>query len=121
MWPEIHISIMGTEPVLTVETAQLLEMIDHTQSIANACACVHISYSKGWNLLKRMEREAGFALIERYAGGEGGGGSHLTAQGKAFLENYQAYCRDIAAYARQQFAKRFTTSKESENQDEHVL
>ena len=107
LWADIQILLMSTEPVLSQESAQLLEMIEHTHSIASACACVHMSYSKGWKLLNSMEQESGMQLIERFAGGDGGGGTSLTPQGRQLLKNYQAYCAEVRAYAQQRFRERF--------------
>ena len=115
LWADITITLMGVESVLSQESAQLLEMIGHTHSIANACACVHISYSKGWKLLNQMEKEIGFSLVERNAGGEGGGSSSLTPRGRRLLEAYQAYCAEVRRYAQNLFEQKFSMVQEDEN------
>lgn len=108
LWPDIHIHIAKGDTILTPETAQYLEMIGHTGSIQNACACMHMSYSRGWTLLNKMEKELGYPLVGRYAGGSGGGGSTLTPRGQQLLTAYQEY-RDILHRAAEElFQKAFT-------------
>ena len=91
LWPDIRIHITKGDAILTPETSQYLEMIAHTGSIQSACACMHMSYTKGWKLLNQIEKELGYSLVERYPGGTSGGGSALTARGQRLLEAYQRY------------------------------
>ena len=42
-------------------------------------------------MVKRAEREFGFAMTQRTIGGKGGGGSTITPQAKELLMRYQAY------------------------------
>ena len=91
LWPDIQVHISKGDVILTPAIVQFLEMIDHTSSIQSACACTHMSYSTGWKLLNRIERELGYALVERYPGGSNGGGSCLSAMGRNMLDAYQRY------------------------------
>ena len=58
--------------------AQFLSLIDYTGSIQTACRQLHISYTKGWNLIKAAEGQMGFPVLETQSGGAKGGGSRLT-------------------------------------------
>lgn len=91
LWPDIHVNIAKGDTILTPETAQFIEMLDHTGSIQSACSCMHMSYSRGWRLLNQMEKDLGYSLVERFPGGASGGGSRLTAKGKRLLTAYQSY------------------------------
>ena len=108
LWSDIHIHIAKGDTILTPETAQFLEMIDHTGSIQSACACVHISYTRGWKLLNQIERELGYPLVARFPGGASGGGSRLTDKGKQLLDAYQRYRDAVRETAETLFAKIFT-------------
>ncbi|MEG2174805.1 MAG: NTP transferase domain-containing protein [Oscillospiraceae bacterium] len=100
---EMQLGIASDDVFMTVESIQLLEMIAHTGSIQAACACMHMSYSKGWRMVNLMERELGFHILERTAGGMAGGGSRLTAQGDELL----AACQSFYLCARRSVEKLF--------------
>ena len=95
LWPDIRIHISKGGVILTPETAQYLEMIGHTGSIQSACACVHISYTKGWKLLNQIEEEFGYPLVIRSPGGVSGGGSALTPEGERLLSAYQHFREEL--------------------------
>ena len=73
--PDIQVQFTRSGETLTPESVQLLEMIDHIGSMQSACACMHMSYSKGLQILKKTEQMLGYALIDRFSGGGSGGGS----------------------------------------------
>jgi len=109
LWPEIDIRISKGDVVLDPEKAQLVEMIGHTGSIQTACACMHMSYSKGWKLLNRMEEELGYPLLERSTGGASGGGSTISEKGRRLLDAYSLYRIRMKEAAETLFAEIFTT------------
>lgn len=106
-WPEVRILIGRGGWLFRPEDAQLLEMIGQTGSIQRACACVHISYTRGWTRLRDMERELGMKLTERNVGGTEGGGTALSADGRALLEAYRRYASELAAESRAAFHRAF--------------
>lgn len=95
LWAELQVSVGKGDVILTPETAQFLEMIGHTGSIQSACACVHMSYTKGWRLLNQIEKAMGYPLVERFPGGVSGGGSTLTPRGRSLLEAYQRFRDEV--------------------------
>ena len=107
LWPDISVTIAKADTVLTPKIAQFLEMIDHTGSIQNASACLHMSYTTGWKLLNSVETELGYLLIERKSGGEKGGGSSLTGKGRKLLQAYNDYLEDIRSYSKKSFDEHF--------------
>ena len=104
---DLQVNIGMEELFLTTENVQLLDMIGQTGSIQNACACMHISYSKGWKAINLMERELGFPVVRRVAGGAEGGGSSLTERGAQLLASYRAFHREISDQARRLFDQHF--------------
>jgi len=104
---ELQLNIGMEELFLTMENVQLLDMIGQTGSIQNACACMHISYSKGWKAIKTMERQLGFPVVQRVAGGADGGGSFLTERGAELLSCYRAFHQNVLEEARRQFDLHF--------------
>ena len=104
---ELHLQLAVEEVFLTPETAQLLEMIENTGSIQNACGCMHMSYSKGWKAINFMEKQLGFPVLVRSAGGTDGGGSALTERGKRLLNAYQRLQNETREAAQTLFAACF--------------
>jgi len=63
----------------------LLEKIDEYGSITKAAIAAGVSYKTAWDTIDLMNNLADKPLVERAAGGKGGGGTHLTAAGKKLL------------------------------------
>ena len=78
--------------------ARLLHGIDRTGSLRAAAMSMDMAYTKALKLIRNAENALGFALIHRSTGGKDGGGSHLTPEGKEWLERYEAY-RDACIQA----------------------
>lgn len=69
--------------------ARLMEYIEKTGSMQEACLEMGLSYSKGARMIKSAEKQLGFKLLERRIGGSGGGGSRLTDEGMDLLKKYR--------------------------------
>ncbi len=74
---------------------RLLEYIDETGSIQAAASRMHMSYSKSWKMINKVEQEMGFPFLNRSNGGRSGGSSTLTEEGRLFIERYQAMSQDM--------------------------
>ena len=77
---------------------RLLRAVEQTGSLRAAAASMGMAYTKALKLLRRAEAALGCPLTARAAGGRDGGGSCLTAEGRAWLEGYER-CRDACAEA----------------------
>ena len=73
----------------------LLKYIDETGSIQAAAAKMNMSYSKGWKIINRAEKELGFRFLNRCNGGKNGGSSTITPEGRVFMERYHAMVEDM--------------------------
>jgi molybdate transport system regulatory protein len=60
----------------------LLEKIDELGSITKAAKAAGISYKNAWDTINCINNLADKPLVERLAGGKGGGGTSLTMEGK---------------------------------------
>ena len=69
---------------------ELLAAIGQTGSISQAAKALGISYKGAWDAIDAMNNLAGEALVERVAGGKGGGGTRLTARGEQLVTNFRA-------------------------------
>ncbi len=68
---------------------RLLACIAEYGSITQAAKAAGLSYKAAWDAVEAMHQLAGVALVERVAGGKGGGGTRLTGRGQQLLANYQ--------------------------------
>ena len=87
--------------------AQFLELVDQTGSMQNACSRMHLSYSKGWKMVNLVERQLGFPVLTRKAGGMDGGGSQLTERGRDFVSKYLRFQLETRQAADDMFRQYF--------------
>lgn len=96
--PQAALSLWRNEEFFGPFMAQLLSLTDYTGSLQTACRQLHISYTKGWSMIRSAQKQLGFPLLLTQSGGMGGGSSRLTPQAKDFLSRYfkmeQALCRE---------------------------
>lgn len=78
----------------------LLQYIDETGSIQAAAAKMNMSYSKGWKMINKVEKELGFRFLNRCNGGKNGGSSTITPEGRLFMERYHAMLEDMKRITR---------------------
>ncbi|MEQ8397098.1 LysR family transcriptional regulator [Thalassobaculum sp.] len=89
MRPRIRL-LIGDAVALGPGKASLLEAIGQTGSIAAAARSMGMSYGRAWQLVQAMNGDFRSPLIERVAGGRGGGGAMLTELGRDALDRYRA-------------------------------
>lgn len=87
--------------------ARLMEYIEKTGSMQEACLEMGLSYSKGARMIKTAEKQLGFKLLERRIGGSGGGGSQLTEKGRELLKKYRQLTRRVQEDADRAFEEIF--------------
>jgi molybdate transport system regulatory protein len=71
------------------DRVELLAAIATTGSITSAAKAVGMSYKGAWDAIEAMNNLAGEPLLERVAGGKGGGGTRLTRRGAQLVENFR--------------------------------
>ena len=109
---KIQVKLTGQETFFGPGPKQLLIAIQSKGSVAGACEAIGISYSKGRGIIRRMEQELGFELVERRQGGPGGGSSGLTPKGEKFLELFAGYEGAVQDYAVSVFEDYFSKLEE---------
>lgn len=104
--PRIRL-LIGDAVALGPGKARLLEAIGDTGSIAAAARAMGMSYARAWQLVQAMNGDFRGPLVERTAGGRGGGGAILTDLGREALSRYRAMedrAGDAVAGALDEFA-----------------
>ncbi len=89
--PVINISLTKEKPFFDSKIAMLLMLIDETKSVRAAGQRMQLSYSSCWNIIRTLESQLNYTLIERNQGGAGGSTSVLTDRGRELLKRYHAY------------------------------
>lgn len=70
---------------------KLLLAIKELGSISEAAKKMKMSYRHAWEIVKQLNADSGELIVEKNTGGNGGGGSKLTAAGEALLKKYEHY------------------------------
>ena len=107
MRPELSVSLAREKSFFDEKTAMLLELVDETSSVRLACQRMQISYSGGWNIIRALESQLHFPLLERTQGGANGGESRLTEKGRRLLDCYTRYVFHLRQQASELFAEYF--------------
>lgn len=103
--PKIHLRFDTQEKFFGPGVCELLELIDETGSVQKACARMELSYSKGSKMLKKLDQVIGISMVDRWAGGAGGGGARLTEAGKKLAETYRKIEAEVQKAAEDAFYK----------------
>lgn len=73
--------------------ALLLAIAEHG-SITQAARALGMSYKAAWDAIDTMNNLAGEPLVQRQAGGKGGGGTRLTRRGEQLVANFRIIERE---------------------------
>jgi len=93
--PVISVALSKEKNFFDSRIAMLLSLVDETHSVRAAGQRMQLSYSSCWNMIRRLEEQLSYSLIERSQGGSGGGSSVLTEKGKLLLERYNGYVKAL--------------------------
>lgn len=105
--PFVKISIEKESLLFNSRTKLLLLLIQDTHSVRSACRHIALSYSKAWDMINRLEKELGYAVVERKHGGSNGGKTYLTKEGMEFLNKYKRFEENVRKYAKEEFKRLF--------------
>ena len=84
----VWVSMRG-EPLGGSERIALLRAVADEGSITHAAKACGISYKAAWDAIDAMNTLAGEPLVERSAGGRGGGSTRLTPRGQRLVERFE--------------------------------
>ena len=105
--PEIWVSLARERPFFDDKTSMLLALVDETGSVRSACQRMQISYSTGWNIIRALESQLHFPLLERSQGGANGGESRLTEKGRRLVDCYERFTERLRREAKTLFGEFF--------------
>ena len=111
--PTLKIKIYQEDLVFGPGLVILMEHILVTESMKDACGEMGMSYSKGWKIINRAEKELGYELLERRHGGKSGGKCTVTEKGKSLMKRYRQMEKETRDCLQKSFEKYFGISKDS--------
>jgi len=86
---------------------RLLKAIEKEGSLRAASDILIISYRKAWGDLKKAENALNIKLIEKHRGGNAGGRTSLTAEGKKWVKAYAKLRTEIERATKAAHRKHF--------------
>src|SRR4030043_2098594 len=86
----------------------LLLAVDRLGSIQRAAEEFGMSYRHAWGAIKKIEKRAGFKILDKKIGGRDGG-ARLTPKGKTFVETTDAIFKDLQAMVGKKFRQKLRT------------
>lgn len=114
--PTLKIKIYQEDLVFGPGLVILMEHILVTESMKDACGEMGMSYSKGWKIINRAEKELGYELLERRHGGKSGGKCTVTEKGVSLIERYRLLERETRQSVQQRFEKYFPEYHQEKHQ-----
>ena len=94
---ELWLSLDG-QNLAGARRVALLAEIARAGSITQAAKAAGFSYKGAWNAIDDMSNQAGEPLLERNAGGKGGGSTRLTPRGEQLVRNFDLIRREHALF-----------------------
>ena len=79
---------------------RLLKAINELGSLSAAAEDMKISYRKAWGDLKKAEKELDCCLMHKERGGQGGGRTTLTEEGKELVQQYEELTAKVKGFAK---------------------
>jgi molybdate transport system regulatory protein len=94
------------EVVLGGGKTALLGAVDRLGSIQAAADEFGMSYRHAWGAIKKIEKRAGFKIVDTKLGGKEGGGAQLTQQGRAFVDRVDSLLSDLNRMVEKRFKQK---------------
>lgn len=79
---------VGDSLLANAKRIELLRQIGLTENLTRSAQIAGYSYKGAWDTIEQMTQLTGGSLLERQAGGKGGGRTRLTERGKQLLKSF---------------------------------
>ncbi len=95
------------EVVLSNGKVGILKKIDQLGSIQKAAEEFGMSYRHAWGAIRKIEKRAGFKIVDTKLGGKEQERAQLTSRGKIFIETMDSLLKDLQEIVENRFKKKF--------------
>lgn len=95
---QFRVSVAARHGEIEARRLDLLRAVDRTGSLSAAARETGITFRTAWDWIEAVNRAWGSPLVARTQGGKGGGGTVLTAEGRALLSLVESF--SAAAHSR---------------------
>jgi len=82
---------------------KILKKIDECGSLVSACENMGITYRHTWNDLRKIEKMLGFQLLETVRGGQEGGSTRLSEEGRRLVKAFDVFHERMDNIMQQEF------------------
>ena len=83
------------EKFMGVGVLWLLEKVGEMGSLRKAAASMSVSYTKAYNMIRRLEEQLGVEVLERRKGGSSRDGASLTPFAVNFVKIYSDFQKEV--------------------------
>ena len=111
---DLQIGLQAETVFWGADCAQFLELIHATGSIPHACQCMHISSTRGWQIISEMEHQLGCSLL-LCSQDPTTGDVALTPAGARFLAAFQQMQEEIRTESQAIFRRHFPEGRLNES------
>lgn len=94
------------EVVVGAGKTSLILAVDRLGSIQRAAEEFGMSYRHAWGAIRKIEKRAGFKILDKKLGGRGGG-ARLTPEGKIFVNTMESLFKDLQAIVEKRFQQKY--------------
>jgi molybdate transport system regulatory protein len=102
---KIWFSSLKGEGVLGDGKWKILKKIDECGSLVGACEQMGITYRRTWNDLQKIEKLLGFQLLETKRGGQDGGSTALSAEGRRLVKSFDVFHKRMDKIMQKEFGR----------------
>lgn len=103
IYPKIKLQLVRETPFFGPGIVVLLRQIAVLGSVREACEKTGMSYSKGWSLIRKAEKDLGMVIVDRSPGGKTGGSAQVSGAGMKLLEQYEQLEKEVTKFARERY------------------
>jgi molybdate transport system regulatory protein len=84
---------------------KILKAIEKHGSLTAATEALGITYRRTWGDLKKIEKDLGFAILDKSRGGKDGGTTSLTEKGKQLVDAFDQFHNEVDVVIENAFKK----------------
>jgi molybdate transport system regulatory protein len=84
---------------------KILKQIDESGSLVGACEHMGITYRRTWNDLRKIEKMLGFQLLESMRGGQEGGSTRLSPEGRRLVKAFDIFHQRMDKIMQKEFIR----------------